>query len=390
MRILVLGGARHVGSGIVSKLAASKVISNVVIGDGRKGKAEEAAARIGSNKVSAEVADVNDTETLTRLMGDVDIVVNTVRPFYVHAAKVLSAAIEAKVDYVDVCDDYDATADLLKLDKHAKGAGITALINMGLSPGLINVLAKYGADKLDQVDEIRIAWAVPFLGGTGGAEEALHGFHELTGNVPQFVGGKWVDVPAGSGKETIAFADGEAECVYLGHPEPVTLPRYIKGVKVVTNKGGLMPFELMQDMITLTELGFGSNEPIRTRKDTYAVPREVALAVHSQYLEEKGFKDSGKPWGGTRVDVKGKKGDTSVCYTYTSPPGASWMLDVDGGSAAISAASVILMLARKDIKEKGVIAPEGCIEPKTFLSELRKAGIEICETESVNRKLERF
>ena len=52
--------------------------------------------------------DVNDKEELKKAMKGFDCVVNTVGPFYSTGYKVVQAAIEAGVDYVDIADDYDA------------------------------------------------------------------------------------------------------------------------------------------------------------------------------------------------------------------------------------------------------------------------------------------
>ena len=37
----------------------------------------------------------------------------------------------------DICDDYDATADLLGLNEKARAAGVTAIIGLGAIPGMI-------------------------------------------------------------------------------------------------------------------------------------------------------------------------------------------------------------------------------------------------------------
>jgi len=49
---------------------------------------------------------------------------------------VAKAAVEAKVNYIDICDDYEATEILFasEIDNAAKEAGITVLTGMGSDP----------------------------------------------------------------------------------------------------------------------------------------------------------------------------------------------------------------------------------------------------------------
>jgi len=53
--------------------------------------------------------DATDKEDLSRVIKGADVVVNCVGPFYKFAPRILETAIENSVDYVDICDDYDAT-----------------------------------------------------------------------------------------------------------------------------------------------------------------------------------------------------------------------------------------------------------------------------------------
>ena len=53
----------------------------------------------------------------------------------------LRAAIRAGCHYVDVCDDWEPTLEMLALDTEARAAGVTAVIGLGASPGITNLLA---------------------------------------------------------------------------------------------------------------------------------------------------------------------------------------------------------------------------------------------------------
>ena len=101
-------------------------------------------------------------DNIKEVVKGADVVLNVCGPFYKLGPIVLKAVIEAGINYVDVCDDYDATEILLEMDIAAKKAGITALTGMGGSPGIANLLAKFCADvMLDELahiqDDISIA-----------------------------------------------------------------------------------------------------------------------------------------------------------------------------------------------------------------------------------------
>ncbi len=137
---------------------------------------------------------------------------------------------------------------------------------MGSDPGTNNLIAKYYAEKLDTVDEIALYWVIRIadLGekGTWGAAWD-HSLYMNIGNIPQFINGKIEYVPAGSGEEEVEFPEplGKCKLHYVGHPQPVTISRYVKNVNTVTIKGGFLPEWVDQLIKEQREQGFISLEP---------------------------------------------------------------------------------------------------------------------------------
>ena len=387
MHIVVLGGAGVMGSASVRDLVQSK-ISRVTVADYNIEAAERLAAELldefEKTDVSAQFVDANDQASLIKIMKTADAVASAIGPFYKFGSKVVKAAIEAGVNLVDICDDADATLEAFKLDREAEKAGVSIVVGLGMSPGLTNILAKCGSNKMDAVEEIRTSWVVGAL-DPGGPADVEHGFHMLTGNVPTFKDGQWIDVPAGSEKETVEFLPpiGKVEVYHVGHPEPVTLPRFVKGVKTVTNKGALFPHLINQLFSFLVDFGFSSTQPIKV-KGVSIIPREFSAALMDQQREtpeivaphvlEKVLPLEGSLLSGTRVEVKGSKDKNAVRYVYRS---VGQVHQCTGAPLSIGAQ----MLARGEIKPKGVLAPEACIDPKTLLSELNKREIEIYEVQ---------
>jgi len=361
-------------------------VEEIVIADYNKERAGQLAAEHGSEKarVSTQFVDANDHASLVKVMKGVDAVANCVGPFHRHGVKVLKAAIDAKVDLVDICDDWDATQEYLALDGKVKQAGVTFIPGLGYTPGVTNLLAKHEADKLERVDQIRIAWMWNAF-DPGGYAVTEHGFHADDSNVPAYLDGKWVKVPAGSDEEIVEFPEpiGSQKVFHVGHPEPVTLPRFIKGLKTATCKGGQVPPTFGELFKTLADFGFASTQPIEVM-GTPVIPRELATTVirfHTELwrpgLLERLQKEAPPRERGTavRVEVRGKKAGKATSYVGDVINEGRF---VTGTSLSIGAQ----MLARNAIKTRGVLPPEACINPEEFFMELKKRGITIREKQS--------
>lgn len=280
---------------------------------------------------------------------------------------------------------------MLQLNKKAKEAGIAAVVNMGVSPGLINLLAKQAADRMDRVDNIDIYWTVYFFASGGGVGAGLHGFQMYAGMVPQFLNGKLVEVPGGSGKEMVEFEAGVAPCAFCGHPETVTLYRHIPRVKRVTNRGGVTPTWIMDDMIASINMGFGNTESVQVKRGIFVAPRDVALRVVGSNVEKH---PDEAPVFGVKLSVEGEKDNSYYRLVYEiagKKKGEDGFVPMDYETAPPAAVGA-LMLLRGGVKDKGVFPPEACLDLKTFFAELSRLSPElmdlITETETTRRQFE--
>lgn len=377
MNVLVLGGCGEIGIFGTKDLVESSDVSRVIIGDLNIEKAEKAVADIDSPKLSTQKVDINDHQGLVEAMKGVDVVLNYTGPCYNLGLKAVKAAIEAGRHYVDICDDYDSTLKMLALSDEAEEKGLTIIVGLGASPGLANVLARYGSDTLDQTDEIHISWVIG-AGEPEGPGVMYHTFHMITGTCPQFLDGKLVDVPALSGEETVVFPDpiGECRVSYWGHPEPVTLSKNIKGVKIVTNKGGSLPREYDDLFKVLAMAGLTSPVPISV-KGQMVSPRDL-LVAHFGTLPAVDIPPEGIH-SGLVVEVKGKKQgmDTKITLAGTGSVGAG---------TALAACVGAQMIAQREVKAKGVMAPEECIEPEKMFPRLAEKGLVFTETTTTIKK----
>jgi saccharopine dehydrogenase (NAD+, L-lysine-forming) len=208
-----------------------------------------------------------------------------------------------------------------------------------------------------------------------------HAFHCLKGEHPQYLDGKLVNVAGFDGEEEFDFGEPYGKCpvYYFGHPEPITIPRYIKGVKTVVNKGGFLPIWFNQLIKDLIARGFTESEPILV-DDASIRPIDfvTALIGKSPILRKQVEKYTTAPFSAV---IKGKERNQAVTYTYSSGGGAM------AAGTAIPASICAQMLVRGDIKVKGVVAPEGCIDPKAFFGEFARRGFRLSETKTVTDEI---
>lgn len=374
MKVLVVGGTGGMGQGVARDLIKQEQIEKVILGDINTDPNRVQEKLRASGKVSLSKIDVNDHAGMVSAIKGADVVVNCAGPFYKTAVAVAKAAVEAKVNYIDICDDYEAAQILFSsdIDAAAKAAGITVLTGMGSDPGTNNVLVKWYADRLERVNEIYLYWVVSIAELAGAAWD--HSLHMILGKIPQYIDGKLVEVEGGGGEEMEHFLEPLGDCLisYVGHPQPITIPRYIKGVKTVVIKGALIPLWVDKLIKEQKATHLLSKDPVEI-KGTKVVPYDLTLKLWDRIPKDR---ENGPAASGLKVIVKGERHGKEVTYTA----------DIVGRMApgtGLPASIAALMMNTGEVKTKGVVAPEGCINPDKFLAELLKRGARIHQTETI-------
>jgi len=352
--ILVLGGAGDMGSGVVEEIC--RVGIPVSIGDVKMEEAGRIAAGLQEfGKVDVVRLDVNARDELVRKAREYDVVVNAVGPFYRYGHAIASALIDAGVNFVDICDDYDATDDILGLSNNAREIGIIGVTGLGWTPGISNILAKKAYEEVGgDVDAVDIWW-FGSAADSRGLAVVMHLFYALTGDVPMYLRGRLTRVKAGSSPGYSNFPIvGNLKLYYTGHPEPVTIPRSMHVSERVTVRGGLIPQWQNKLVKLFIKIGLTS-----TKENTERLARFI-------HRIEDVFRSGGRPVSGVRVDVT--KGESRVSYCTVGR-----MKKLTSIPASIGA----VMLLNREIKGAGVYPPEEIIEPTPFLAKLGEKGIEI-------------
>lgn len=358
MRFIVLGGAGDMGNEAARTLAVHPGVEEVMVADLNLEAAQALSDSLGA-PVRACRLDALDHQGLVDAIHGYDVALGFVGPFVYFERRLAEAAIEAGVHYVSVADDYEAARAALALDESARRAGITVITGLGNCPGLTNLLAKKGARSMDRPRRIHVAW----FGGAddaGGYANYQHAVHIFCGEVPSFENGRETMVRAGDGREMVEFPPpcGRLPVYYTGHAEPVTIPKNIPELEEVTLKGGIWPNWLAKAGILLVRAGLVRGK--RSQKWWADLFYRVLPRLPRGKCTVSGF----------RVDVWGEKGGREVHHWYA---GVDRMKRITSIPAAVGA----VMLARGEIKERGVFAPEALVDPDTILSRLQPYGIEV-------------
>lgn len=368
MRALVLGSG-EMAQPAIEDLAKQALFRQVTVASRHPERAEAFIESLPGYQVRPAVAhvDVSDHEMLVALMQRHDVVLNLAGPNYRNALPVARAAIAAGVSLVDVSDDWEATLEILALHGKAEQAGVTILVGLGASPGVTNVMARYGANQLDRVDEVRTSW---IMRGSdmGGPALSAHLLYSLPHRAFVFRNRSMEEVrPFEDGKEIISYPElGPVEVMHIGHPEPFTLSRYIEGVRYADDKATFLPVEVCQMIVELGRVA-RSAYPVKV-DDRLVDPMDFA----SQYLHDHCKRMVDVPrTGALRTEVRGYQRGRPVRLVYS----AAGRITIGTG---IPCAIGAQMIAARLVKQPGVFPPEakGVLDPELFLRavEVRNIG----------------
>jgi len=127
-------------------------------------------------------------------------------------------------------------------------------------------------------------------------------------------------------------------------------------------------------IMEFVDRGFVATEPLKIG-DVEISPRDFMVSFIRSAPELRSQVEQYTTAPGNIV-VKGKEGDKKVTYTYRfgghQAPGT-----------AIAASISAQMLCRGDIKGRGVVAPEGALDPMAYFAEFAKKGMRIFEEQTV-------
>jgi saccharopine dehydrogenase-like NADP-dependent oxidoreductase len=375
MKILVVGGAGAMGMVTTRDLAESPAVSEVIIADANVENAKKVQKWARSEKVSVTKLDVSDSKGLIDVMRKADAVANAV-PYHLNLV-ITKAAIEAERNLTDLGGVYYMTLKQLELDKEAKKAGTTIALGCGVAPGIADILAKHGADKLNTVDEVHIRYGEVNFDPAKYKWTFRTVLEEYTAGPVVYQDGEYKELAPFSGKHVFEFPEpiGKRQCCYALYSGLATLPKTIgKSVRIV-DCAMVYTDEDEQRIKVLNEMGLTATQPV-TVNGVSVSPRELLLRVAPP--PDVNVRDA----AGIVVTVSGKKDKEPIKCTYSlvhhypKKYGVSALAYLTGMPLSV----VAQMLAKGETEQTGVLPPETAVKPDPFFKEIAKRNVKITET----------
>ncbi len=375
MRVLALGGVGAVASEATRDLAEYSDFDEIIIGDYALEKAEAMIAEIGDPRLKAMKINANDEDDLRRAIASADVVMNGLPFKYDYVVNRL--CVEEGLPGVDLSSDDPQ----FQLSSMAEEKGILFIPGCGATPGITNVMARRGIERMDGVDEIHIYFAAfrCLAPAPGLLTTTLYEFMPVRPDRCYYENGEHVEAPSMSGAKTVRFHDqiGEQTVVYVPHDETWTLSESVPGIKRVDVRGCFPP-QVMNLMRGMLDAGLFSEEEIEVNG-----LKTTPLKLMNDLLLQLPQTRESRVWAyGLVVEVIGQRRGRQVKCTYTNdhPSQEEW-----GAPAAyfknvgIPLSIAVQMLARGECEGVGVRPPELAIPTQPFFDELARRGIKIYE-----------
>ncbi|MBI5211361.1 MAG: saccharopine dehydrogenase NADP-binding domain-containing protein [Elusimicrobia bacterium] len=387
-RYVVIGGAGAMGRITVKDLVETCPAGDeIVVADYDFAKARALAASHRSRKVVAVRVNVRDRAAAVRALRGASVLLNSAQ--YQLNLDVMEVALALRCHYVDLGGLFHMTRRQLKLHGRFKKIGRTAVVGMGAAPGITNIMARVGADKLDSVAEIHCRVGsmdetryegVPALAVSYSLKTILE---EFSMRPAFFTRGRmtFVDPMSGAAPHRFPAPVGVRRPMHTIHSEVATLPYSFKGVREVSFKIAFDP-EFVDRVRFLRDLGLASHEGVEVpsldgRGTVKVAPVDVANKVA---MAQKPARQAGplRQYEVVRTVVKGRKdGKKATCVVDCRTAGMpSWGigLDIDTGSPPAVAAQ---MLASGEIVEPGALPPELAVPTEPFFKRLERRGMTV-------------
>ncbi|MFD1850437.1 saccharopine dehydrogenase family protein [Oceanobacillus bengalensis] len=373
------------GSGLMGKeaardLIASKAVTAVGLADIDFNRAQNICSGFKSSKITAHRVNAHNINELEAFIKQYDVIINAL--FYSFNEIVAKTAIKVGVSSIDLGGHIGHITDkVLALYDDAKSANVTIIPDLGVAPGMINILSGYGASKLDNPQLVKL-----FVGGIPVRPEppleynhvfSMEGvFDHYTDPSLIIRNGMKQEIPSLSEVETVHFekfgpleafhTSGGTSTLSISYPDLETLE-----YKTIRYPGHAEKFKLLVDL-NLTRKDYSVNV-----NGNDINPREVLLKVLDPVVEL-GKKDDVVL---LRVIVSGEKDGKVHSYQYEMATYKEKDTQVTAmARATANTISVVAqMIGNGIIKDKGVYPPEQVVPGDIYIKEMAKRGVIIQE-----------
>lgn len=380
MKFLVLGGGAQ-GSACAFDLVRRDGVETVILADQDVSEVKPFLEPFVGGALELRSVDATEHDQVRAAMEGVDAVACAL-PYYFNLP-MTRLAIEAGAHFCDLGGNTEIVDEQKELHDAAVSAGVSAVPDCGLAPGMVNILAQGGIDAMDQTESVQI-----FVGGLPQHPRpplnyqivySMEGVLDYyTTPVLALEGARVVEKEALTGVEAVEFPEpvGRLEAFYTAGGISRMPYRYEGRIPTMAYKTLRYPghAHLMKAM---RDLGLFDLEPVETEAGP-VVPRDFFIDVVSPRLRN----PEGDDLVAMRVEVSGSRGGAphTVRYDmidyYDAEHGVTAMERCTGYSLA----ATTYMQATGSVAA-GVLTPAECISADAFVEELAGRGVIITRDE---------
>ena len=230
-KVLVIGGYGRIGNSVAKDIVNHNNVEVTVT-------SRRTQPQIEPFKPLA--LDLADLSGLQQAIAQQDLVVHCAGPFHHRDARVLEYCINMGVDYIDVSDHRSFYQRAIKHQERAIAAGVTAILNTGIFPGISNSMVKQGVEQFDRPQKIHLSYVVAGSGGAG-LTVMRTTFLGLRNKFSAWIDGKWQDTLPYTQREVIEFPApyGKTGVYWFDVPETYTFADSFPVDTVITKFGSI-------------------------------------------------------------------------------------------------------------------------------------------------------
>jgi saccharopine dehydrogenase-like NADP-dependent oxidoreductase len=356
-RVLILGGRGRIGN-CVAQDVLSHTSAQVIV-TGKHGSTHEP---MRSPRCSFLQLDLAEIEKLREAIAQTDLVIHCAGPFHYRDESVLKLCIEQGVNYLDVSDNVGFTRKVLTCREAARAAGITAIINTGIFPGISNSMVRQGIEQVEQPESIHLSYVV---GGSGGAGLTVlrTTFLGLLNPFPAWIDGRWQQIKPYSDRQPLQLPPpyNKVYVYWYEMPETFTLAEAFPVKTVITKFGSVPDF---YNHLTWIAAHIFPKSWVRN-------PNGIEfLSWVSQRMTQVSDRFSGIGVG-IRCEIKGSKDGQPQTYCSTL------VHDNTAIAAGCGTGSIAELVLSGRLQKPGVWAVEEALPTDLFEQTMKSRGIEI-------------
>ncbi|MBX9259486.1 saccharopine dehydrogenase NADP-binding domain-containing protein [Desmonostoc muscorum CCALA 125] len=360
-RVLILGGRGRIGSSVAQDLATYTQAQITITG--RSAETGKGVSLSSGGQVEFLVLDLAEIDKLRGAIANSNLVIHCAGPFHYRDTNVLETCIAQGVNYIDVSDHRSYTSKALNYHQQAAAAGVTAIINTGIFPGISNSMVRQGVEQFEQPEKIHLSYLVSGSGGAG-ITVMRTTFLGLQHPFEAWINGKWEIVKPYSEREVVEFPPPyKGSGVYwFDMPETFTLPKAFPSVKTVTTKFGSVP-DFYNHLTWIAAHVF----PKRLMQRRYM----IEFLSHVSHLMTD-VTDSFSGIGvAVRSEVTGQKNGETAVYC------SNLVHENTAGASGCGTGSIAQLLLEGKLNKPGVFPVEEALPTDLFEYTMQSRGIKI-------------